>query len=84
MFPRILARIKIFRRSSKIFRDLERYSKVKDLFEDLDKIFQRYCKDTYFLPEMSKLKAYKNLLKIFMKIFENLVSLKIKGLQRSS
>ena len=41
--------MKIFRRCSKIFRDLESSSNVKDLFEDLDKILQRYCKDIYFL-----------------------------------
>ena len=33
---------------------------------------------------MKKLKAFKNLFKVFMKIIENLDSLKIKGLQRSS
>ena len=33
---------------------------------------------------MNKLKALKNLFKIIMKIFENLDSLKIKGLQRPS
>ena len=72
VFSCIFARLKIFRRCSEIFRDLERSSKVKDLFEDLGKIFQRYCKDIYFFTEMSKLKAYKNLFKIFMTIFESL------------
>ena len=31
---------------------------------------------------MNKLKSFKNVFKIFSKIFENLVSLKITGLQR--
>ena len=42
------------------------------------------CKVIYFFTEMHKLKAFKNLFKIFMEIFEHLDSLKIKRLQRSS
>ena len=74
MFSCIFPRLKIFR-CSKIFRDLERSSKVKDLFEDLCKIF---------FTEMNKLNTFNNLFKIFMRIFKNLGSLKIEGLQRSS
>ena len=53
MFSCIFPRLKIFR-CSKNFRDIEGSSKVKDLFEDLCKIFQRYCKDIYFLNEQAK------------------------------
>ena len=72
MFSCIFLWLEIFRRCSKIFRDLERSSKVKNTFEDFSEIFQRYCKDIYFFTEMSKPKTFKNLFKIFMKIFENL------------
>ena len=76
--------MKIFRRCSKILRDFEMSSKTKDLFEDLCKIFQRYSKDIYSFTEMNKLKTFKNLFKIFMKIFGTLGFLDIKGFQRSS
>ena len=72
MFSCIFLWLEIFRRCSKIFRDLERSSKVKNTFEDFSETFQRYCKDIYFFTEMSKPKTFKNLFKIFMKIFENL------------
>ena len=77
MFSCIFSKLKIFRRCPKIFsRDLERSSKVKDLFEDLCNIFQRYCKDIFFVTKMNKLKTFKNFFKIFMKVYENLGSLK--------
>ena len=82
MFSCIFPELKIFR-CPKIFRDLERSLKVKDLFEDLCKVFQRYFKDNVF-TEMNKLKTFKNLFKIFMTFCENLGSLKIKRLQRFS
>ena len=41
MISCIFPRVKIFRRCSEISRDLERSSKVKDLFDNLGKIFQR-------------------------------------------
>ena len=80
MFSCIFSKLKIFRRCPKIFsRDLERSSKVKDLFEDLCNVFQRYCKNFFFffITEMNKLKTIKNFFKIFMKLCENLGSLKI-------
>ena len=83
MFSCIFPELKIFRRYPQIFRDLERSLKVKDLFEDLCKVFQRYFKDNVF-TEMNKLKTFKNLFKIFMTFCENLGSLKIKRLQRFS
>ena len=82
MFSCICPRFKLFRRGSKIFRNAESSSKVKDLPAGLCKIFQRYCKDIYSFTEMNKLKSFKNVFKIFSKIFENLGSLKITGLQR--
>ena len=81
---RIFARLKIFRRYSKIFRDPERSSKVKYLFGDFCKISQRYCKDILFFTGTNNLKTFKNLFKILIKLFVNLGSLKIKGLERSS
>ena len=46
-------------------------------------MFQRYCKDFYFLfTEAKKLKFFQNLFKMFMKIFENFGSLKVKGICR--
>ena len=84
LFSSIFPRLKLFRRCSKIFRDLERSSKLQDFFEDLCKIFQRYCNNIYLFIQINKLKSIENLFKIFTKIFENLGSLKIKGLQRSS
>ena len=49
MFSWIFSKLKVFRRCPKIFsRDFERSSKVKDLFEDLYNVFQRYCKKNFF------------------------------------
>ena len=75
---RIFARLKIFRRYSKIFWDPERSSKVKYLFGDFCKISQRYCKDIFFCL------LKQTILRPLIKFFVNLGSLKIKGLQRSS
>ena len=51
MFSCICPRFKLFRRCSKIFRNAESSSEVKDLPADLCKIFQRYCKIFIFSPK---------------------------------
>ena len=61
MFSCMFSRLKIFRRYSKIFRDLEKSSKVKDLFEDPGKIFQKFVKIFIFFTDMNKLKTFQNL-----------------------
>ena len=48
MFSCIFSKLKIFRCPKIFSRDLERSSKVKDLFEDLCNVFQRYCKKKFF------------------------------------
>ena len=56
------------------------YKILKNLFEDLYKIFQRYYKDNIIFTEIHKPKIFKNLFKIFTKIFEKLGFSKIKEL----